>query len=146
MDNNIVILGFWWYAVFVFSLTFHEAAHGFAAMKLGDETASAVDWSASTVCAYEKVAFRNDCPADSVVFLQRLDDWLGKHALRPILGAAEPQTGNADGRCRPAANLLLVIVAALIIRLGISMGYFYPPESITFSKVTAATMADWQTA
>ena len=32
-------LGLVWYAVFVISTTFHEAAHGFVALKLGDPTA-----------------------------------------------------------------------------------------------------------
>ena len=39
MNNNDVILGLAWYVVFVLSLSFHEAAHTFAAMKLGDKTA-----------------------------------------------------------------------------------------------------------
>ena len=37
--NNDIILGLAWYVVFVLSLSFHEAAHAFAAMKLGDKTA-----------------------------------------------------------------------------------------------------------
>ena len=32
-------LGLLWYAVFVISTTFHEAAHGFAALRFGDPTA-----------------------------------------------------------------------------------------------------------
>jgi Zn-dependent protease len=43
----------------------------------------------------------------------------------------------------PLANLILVIAAAAIIRLGLAMGHFYPPESITFSEVTAAKHAGW---
>ncbi len=35
----MIILGFAWYVVFVLSLSFHEAAHAFVAMKLGDKTA-----------------------------------------------------------------------------------------------------------
>lgn len=31
--------GMMWYVVFLFSTTVHEAAHAFAAMKLGDNTA-----------------------------------------------------------------------------------------------------------
>jgi Zn-dependent protease len=34
-----VALGLLWYVVFVVSTTFHEVAHGFAALKLGDTTA-----------------------------------------------------------------------------------------------------------
>ena len=36
---DFLALGLGWYVVFVFSVTCHEAAHAFAAMKLGDKTA-----------------------------------------------------------------------------------------------------------
>ena len=37
MDFNLA-LAVLWYAVFIVSLTFHEAAHAFAVLKLGDPT------------------------------------------------------------------------------------------------------------
>ena len=38
----------------------------------------------------------------------------------------------------PAANLVLVLAAALIIRGGMILGFFHAPESITFTHVTEA--------
>jgi len=38
MDFNLA-LAVLWYSVFIVSLTFHEAAHAFAVLKLGDPTA-----------------------------------------------------------------------------------------------------------
>jgi Zn-dependent protease len=38
----------------------------------------------------------------------------------------------------PAANLILVLAAALIIRGGMLLGFFYAPPSIDFTTVTAA--------
>src|SRR4030042_3345913 len=59
--------------------------------------------------------------------------WAGRYPKREILMAM----------AGPLANLILVIIAAVIIRLGLAMGYFYPPESITFSNVTAAVNEGW---
>ena len=38
MDDTL-ILGLFWYAAFVVSTSFHEAAHAFVAYRLGDKTA-----------------------------------------------------------------------------------------------------------
>ena len=38
----------------------------------------------------------------------------------------------------PAANLVLILLAALGIRAGMLMGFFYAPEQITFNRITAA--------
>ena len=39
LTPDILILGVLWYVVFLFSATCHEAAHAFAAWRLGDPTA-----------------------------------------------------------------------------------------------------------
>ena len=41
----------------------------------------------------------------------------------------------------PAANLLLVLIAAVLIRIGLATGLFYAPDSITFGKIVG-TAAD----
>lgn len=38
----------------------------------------------------------------------------------------------------PAANLLLIIIAFLLIRIGYAVDIFYAPDSIDFSHVTAS--------
>ncbi len=37
LTTDSLALGVVWYAVFLFSLTVHEAAHALAALKLGDD-------------------------------------------------------------------------------------------------------------
>jgi Zn-dependent protease len=39
----------------------------------------------------------------------------------------------------PAANLFLVILSGLVIRVGMAMGFFDAPDSITFMHVVAST-------
>jgi Zn-dependent protease len=38
----------------------------------------------------------------------------------------------------PAANLLLVVVAGLLVRAGMALGLLLPPEVVTFAQVTVA--------
>jgi Zn-dependent protease len=39
----------------------------------------------------------------------------------------------------PASNLALVLIAALVIRVGIAFGFFFAPESVNFDQVVSAT-------
>ncbi|HTY60060.1 MAG TPA: site-2 protease family protein, partial [Bacteroidota bacterium] len=50
-----------------------------------------------------------------------------------------PRSAAKMSAAGPAANLLLALVAALAIRIGILQGIFFPPESVDFSHVIAAT-------
>ena len=43
------------------------------------------------------------------------------------------------GLAGPAANLVLVITAGMLIRLGILLGFFHAPDSITLTQVTQAS-------
>jgi Zn-dependent protease len=36
----------------------------------------------------------------------------------------------------PAANLILVLIAAAVVRIGIAVGFFIPPETTSFSHIT----------
>ncbi len=139
MNSDIVLLGFAWYVVFIFSLTFHEAAHAFFAMKLGDKTA----FHGGQVTLDPFVHIRREpigmivLPVISYFYNGWMigwastpydPDWAQRHPKREILMTL----------AGPLANLFLVIIATVIIRLSISMGFFYAPETITFSHVTAA--------
>jgi Zn-dependent protease len=43
----------------------------------------------------------------------------------------------------PAANLALVLVAAALIRLGMRLGYFAAPGTVTLDRMTAAVSPGW---
>jgi len=136
MTPEILILGLAWYLVFVVSLTFHEAAHAFIAHRLGDSTA----YNSGQVSLDPTPHIRRE-PIGMVVlpiisFLANGwmigwastpydPNWARRYPKREILMAV----------AGPAANLILVIIAALLIRLGMLFDIFYPPETITFSHV-----------
>jgi Zn-dependent protease len=136
--NNDVLLGCAWYVIFILSLSFHEAAHAFAALMLGDKTA----FHGGQVSLDPFVHIRRE-PIGMVVLpilSYFYNGWMIGWASTPYdrqWAARYPKREILMSLAGPVANLILVLIAAAIIRVGISLGYFYPPETITFSHVTA---------
>lgn len=132
-------LGLIWYAVFVISTTFHEAAHGFAAHKLGDPTAH--DAGLATL---DPVPHIQRSPIGMIVvpivtFL--MGGWMVGWASTPY----DPYWAHANRRkaawmalAGPGANFALILVAALLIRGGILMGWFAAPLESTWTQVAVA--------
>jgi len=127
------------YAVFVFSVTFHEAAHAFVAMRGGDLTA----YHGGQVSLSPLPHMRREpfgmvvLPVLSVI----ISGWPFGYASAPY----DPQWADAHPRraawmalAGPAANLLLVLAAAVSIRMALAAGVFQPPDSIFFSQVAAS--------
>ena len=137
MDS--IVLGIGWYAIFLVSLTFHEAAHAFAAARLGDRTA----YYYGQVTLDPLPHIRRE-PFGMVVipiisFL--LSGWMIGWASTPY----DPRWAQTSRRkaalmslAGPAANLVLVLVAVFVIRMGVSAGWFEVPGVISFDHVTTA--------
>ena len=133
-------LGLLWYAVFVVSLTFHEMAHGLAALRFGDRTARDAG-----LVTLDPVAHVRRSPFGMVIvpiasFL--MGGWMIGWASTPY----DPHWAHRNRRqaalmalAGPAANLLLILLAAAIVRGGMIAGVFAQPEEITFQQVTVAT-------
>ena len=134
-----LVLGITWYVVLLVALTCHEAAHGFVALKLGDPTA----YRRGQV-TLDPVAHIRREPFGTVVvpivsFI--LAGWMIGWASAPY----DPYWARHNRRkaawmalAGPAANLMLVILAGLAIRIGMLAGVFQAPESVTFEHVTEA--------
>ncbi len=132
-------LGLVWYAVFVISTTFHEAAHGFAALKLGDPTAR--DAGLATL---DPVPHIQRSPIGMIVvpivtFL--LGGWMVGWASTPY----DPYWAHANRRkaawmalAGPGANLALILAAVLLIRAGMLLGWFAAPLESTWTQITVA--------
>jgi Zn-dependent protease len=139
-DLDLVLLGAIWYVVFLFSTCCHEAAHAWAALRLGDPTA----YHGGQVSLDPLPHVRRE-PFGTVVMplltfiLTR--QWMMGWASAPY----DPEWADRHPRraawmalAGPAANLVLVVVAALSIRLGIWTGSFQAPLLATFSSVVGA--------
>jgi Zn-dependent protease len=137
--NIDIGLGLLWYAAFIVSLTFHEAAHGLTALKLGDPTARDAG-----LVTLDPLTHMQRSPIGMVIvpivsFL--LGGWMMGWASTPY----DPYWAHRHRRnaafmalAGPAANLALVLVAALLIRGGIAFGVFTAPETADFEHVTIA--------
>ncbi len=134
-------LGLLWYAVFVISTTFHEAAHGLAALRLGDPTAR----NAGLV-TLDPLPHIQRSPFGMVVipilsFV--LGGWMVGWASTPY----DPRWAYYHRKpaafmalAGPAANLALIFVAALFIRVGMLLGIFAQPEHITsWTRIAVAS-------
>ena len=132
-------LGLLWFAAFTVSATFHEAAHGLAALKLGDPTAHIAG-----LVTLDPIAHMQRSPIGMIVvpivtFL--MGGWMMGWASTPY----DPYWAHHNRRSAalmalagPAANLALILVAALAIRVGMAFGIFTAPETANFQQITFA--------
>jgi Zn-dependent protease len=134
-----IALGIIWYVVFIVSTTFHEACHGFAAAKLGDPTAYH-----HGLVTLDPLPHILRSPFGMVIipilsFL--LSGWMIGWASAPFdlyWALSNRKKAAWMSLAGPAANLMLVLAAALIIRVGMHLGFFHAPKSVTFTHVTEA--------
>ncbi|MEE3331013.1 MAG: site-2 protease family protein [Myxococcota bacterium] len=137
---NDLLLGVIWYAVFIFSLTLHEAAHALFAMRGGDLTA----YHSGQVSLDPTPHLRREPIGSIVVPLLSFafSGWMIGWASTPYdprWAFDHPKAAGRMSLAGPLANLILVIVAMLAIRTGIFLGVFHPPETIGFAAVVASS-------
>jgi Zn-dependent protease len=132
--------GVLWYVIFLLSTTFHEAAHAFTAMKLGDSTA----YEGGQVSLNPLPHVRRE-PFGTVLMPLLsffMSGWMIGWASTPYdsrWALRFPKRSALMSLAGPLANLLLVLTAALIIRFGVFIDIFQAPERITFSHVVEAS-------
>jgi len=137
MDQLAV--GVVWYAVLLFSLTFHEAAHAWAARRGGDDTA----YLGGQVTLDPRPHLRRE-PFGMVIF--PILSYAISHSMLgwastpfdPIWAHDHPRRAAAMSAAGPAANAVLVLVAAIAIRAGMAAGVFHAPASIGFEHLVEA--------
>jgi Zn-dependent protease len=128
--------GLLFYLVFLLSTTLHEAAHAWAALRGGDRTA----YEGGQVSLNPLAHIRREpigmvvLPLVSVV----LSGWPLGFASAPYnrkWAMEHPRRAGWMALAGPAGNLLLVLLAAFLIRAGTAGGVFEPPASIRFADV-----------
>ncbi len=129
--------GLLWYVVFLFSTTLHEASHAFVAMKLGDRTA----YHGGQVTLNPLPHIRREPFGTVVVPILSffLSGWMMGWASAPYnpqWALRYPRRAAFMALAGPLSNLLLVVCAGMLIRLGMAFGIFAPPETITFMHLT----------
>lgn len=128
------------YAVFLFSTVLHEAGHALAALLGGDRTA----YHGGQVSLDPRPHIRRE-PFGMVVLpllSVLLSGWPMGYASAPYdrrWAFQYPKRAAVMALAGPAGNLLLMVLAAIAIRVGSATGVFHAPASIRFGSVTAAT-------
>ncbi|HEX9727981.1 MAG TPA: site-2 protease family protein [Gemmatimonadales bacterium] len=131
--------GFVYYAVFLFSTTLHEAAHAWAAKIGGDLTA----YHGGQVSLDPRPHIRRApfgmvvLPIISVV----LSGWPFGFASAPYSidwARRYPRRAAWMALAGPGSNLTLVLLSGAVINIGLLLGWFHAPQSITFGHIVAS--------
>jgi Zn-dependent protease len=131
--------GLAFYVVFLFSTVLHEAAHAWAALLGGDPTA----YRGGQVTLDPRPHMRREpfgmvvMPLISVV----ISGWPFGFASAPYdprWAMRHPRRAAWMALAGPGANLVLVLIAAIGIRVGHMVGVFSAPDTVRFAQVTAA--------
>jgi Zn-dependent protease len=145
---DTLIWGLAWYFVFVISVTFHEAAHAWAAKRYGDLTA----YTGGQVSLNPYPHMKRE-PWGMVVLpliSAFLIGWPFGYASTPY-GAEwahhHPKKAAMMGCYGPLANLLLAVFSLLIIKVGILGGVFLEPSAVNMQQmVDPAAPGAWTAA
>ncbi|MEM6671610.1 MAG: site-2 protease family protein [Planctomycetota bacterium] len=130
----IIAAGF--YVVFLLSVTLHEAAHAWAAHRLGDDTA----YLGGQVSLDPLPHIRRE-PFGMVVLPIVTVAWIGwplgfAHApYDPIWADRYPKRAAWMALAGPGANLALLVLAAVGLRAGLQAGLFQPPSSLSYHTI-----------
>jgi Zn-dependent protease len=113
-----IVTGLTWFVVFVFSTTFHEAAHAFAAYRLGDPTA----YEGGQVSLNPLPHIRREPFGMVLVPLLSfaLNGWMMGWASAPYdptWAHRYPKRAAIMAAAGPVANLILVLLSGLAIRM-----------------------------
>ncbi|HEY5656419.1 MAG TPA: site-2 protease family protein [Myxococcota bacterium] len=140
MQDPIAALAF--YVVFVFSTTLHEASHAWAAKRGGDLTA----YHGGQVSIDPRPHIRRE-PFGMVVLpvlSLLLSGWPFGFASAPYdarWARSHPDRAAWMSLAGPAANLGLILLAALLIRAGIQLDVLTPPHQVSFAHITASEVS-----
>ena len=134
--------GLVFYVVFLLSTTLHEAAHAWAAKRGGDLTA----YHGGQVSLDPVPHIRREpfgmvvLPLISVVVM----GWPFGYASAPYdpeWAQRHPRRAAWMALAGPASNMLLVVLAALVLRGGYVAGIFHAPDTVSFGQLAAVDAA-----
>ncbi len=127
-----------WFVAFLFSTICHEAAHALAGKWGGDDTA------ASQVTLDPTPHVKRE-PFGMIVvplisFFMNGGGWMigwASAPYDPLWASRYPKRAALMALAGPIANLILMVLAAVAIHVGMSMGAFAHPASLGFDHVVA---------
>jgi Zn-dependent protease len=141
-----LVLGAAWYVVLLFSLTVHEAAHAWVALRGGDSTAyRGGQVSLDPVPHIRREPF-GMVVVPILVFAMSGGGWMFGWASTPYdptWARAHPRRAGLMSLAGPAANLAVCMLAFAALRVGMASGLFFPEYGGLFQLVGAAEEGIW---
>jgi Zn-dependent protease len=138
---ELVALGIIWYIVFLFSTVCHEAAHALAAKLGGDPTAAhGGQVTLNPIPHIQREPF-GTLVVPLITFFLNQGRWMigwASAPYDPLWAARHPRRAAWMALAGPAANFTLMLLAAVGIRVGMTLGHFRAPEEPEFSRITEA--------
>ena len=130
MESDILTTGAIWYVVFLFSTTFHEFAHAFTALKLGEGTLD--PWP-----NIKREPVGMVLVPIVLLFVSGGNYMMGwaSAPYDPFWAARHPKRAALMGLAGPASNLALFIISILLIYIGIQTNLFCVPEYTNFTQI-----------
>lgn len=127
LTSETLFLGVAWYVAFLFSLTVHEAAHAWAALKLGDPTAyHGGQVTLNPIPHIQRELFGTVIvPIISFFFAGWMMGWASA-PYDPVWAARHPRRSGLMALAGPVSNLLIALIAGLALRVGLVRGTFSP--------------------
>ncbi|HUD70686.1 MAG TPA: site-2 protease family protein [Dongiaceae bacterium] len=129
-----------WYAVFLFTLTFHEGAHALVALRGGDDTAE----RGGQVTLNPLPHIRRE-PFGTIVFpilTFFMSGWMMGWASTPYnryWADRHPRRVAAMSAAGPVANFVLAGIAFVVLRLLLGSGFFEAPHRVSFGHMVTPT-------
>ncbi len=136
---ELISYGVIWYLVFLFSTVCHEGAHALAAKLGGDPTA----FEQGQVTLNPLPHIRREpfgtvlVPILSYAFYGWMIGWASA-PYDPAWQRRHPRRAAWMALAGPGANFFLMLVAALVIREGLALGYFRVPANIRLTQLVVA--------
>lgn len=137
-----------YFVVFLLSTTLHEAAHAWAALRGGDPTA----YKGGQVSLDPMPHIRRE-PFGMVILplgsalLTGFPFGFASAPFDPDWARRHPERAAWMALAGPAANIALVILAALLLRIGALAEVFYAPERVNFGSLAASQAGEmWEMA
>jgi Zn-dependent protease len=138
MTEQTLIALVFWFPAFLFSTTVHEAAHAWAALRLGDPTA----YLGGQVSLNPARHIRRE-PVGMLllpILTALTQGWTMGWASAPYDPAwahRHPRRAAWMAAAGPAGNLVLALVALLALKAGLAAGWFDTPMSVSSNLLVA---------
>jgi Zn-dependent protease len=136
VDTIDLATGLVWFTAFLFSTTVHEAAHAFAAWRLGDPTAyhgGQVSLNPAPHIAREPIG---------MLVLPLLTSLTQGWAIGwasvpydPRWAERYPKRAAVMSAAGPAGNLVIALTALALLRGGLAAGWFVAPDRVSFDSL-----------